>query len=184
MPKATYFNLDEKRKEEIRTSSMDLFINNPYDDIAIREIAEKLDISVGSFYKYFDSKEDMYTYYMDLIEEKLFAHDDPSLKLQVNPLKDLKNLLSDKEYKYYNTWFKVPTTLYLEAYFVNYEDHISKRVKGLEGKLKDNKDLKTAKYFISNALFNFLMFARTFDKTDKPEEMSAKLKVGLMQNVK
>lgn len=181
MPKGTYFNLDEKRKEEIKDISMDLFINNPYDDIAIREIAEKLDISVGSFYKYFDSKEDMYIYFMDLIEEKLSANDDPSLILQFNPLKDLKSILNEKEYKYYNTWLKAPTSLYLDTYFVKYEDHISKIVKDLEklhseGKLMPHLDLRTAKYFISSSLFNFLMFVRNFHPTESSEEVFKKLK--------
>lgn len=71
MPKQTYFNLSEDKKERIRSAVIKLFCTLPYEDVTTRLLASESGISKGSLYQYFDSKDEMYIYYIDLIYTEL-----------------------------------------------------------------------------------------------------------------
>ena len=64
---STYL-LIKKRKLSIL---LDLFIEKDYEDVNIRMLTSKAGISIGSFYKYFDNKDDLYLYLMSEIEKDL-----------------------------------------------------------------------------------------------------------------
>lgn len=50
----------EERRQQILDCSLDLIITRGFDAMKIRDIAEKLDISIGLFFNYFSSKENVY----------------------------------------------------------------------------------------------------------------------------
>lgn len=50
----------EKRREEILTAGLDLFIRKGYSATKIKDIAERADMSVGLLFHYFNSKEKLY----------------------------------------------------------------------------------------------------------------------------
>jgi len=64
-----------KSKLHISNVALNLFKNNPYDDIKITDICEAANVSVGAFYHYFKSKEDIITITYQgldsLVEEKV-----------------------------------------------------------------------------------------------------------------
>ncbi|SDM52625.1 TetR/AcrR family transcriptional regulator [Acetanaerobacterium elongatum] len=49
-----------KRREQILSCSLDLFTSRGYEATKIRDIAERLNISTGLFFNYFESKEKVY----------------------------------------------------------------------------------------------------------------------------
>ncbi|MDY0303559.1 MAG: TetR/AcrR family transcriptional regulator [Sphaerochaeta sp.] len=62
LTKPTFDNLPtEKRLKIIRTATGE-FAKNGYENTSINTIAERASISVGSLYKYFDSKQDLFLY--------------------------------------------------------------------------------------------------------------------------
>ena len=67
--------LDEEKKQRIIRAAIDEFANLGFEAANINKIARKAHISVGSLYKYFKSKEDLFLYVIqlssDLIEEEL-----------------------------------------------------------------------------------------------------------------
>lgn len=69
--------LDEEKKQRIIRAAIDEFANLGFEAANINKIARKAHISVGSLYKYFKSKEDLFLYVIqlssDLIEEELRA---------------------------------------------------------------------------------------------------------------
>lgn len=71
MPKKTFFNLPIDKKQKIIDAAYDLFIENDYKDVNIRSIAKKAGISIGSFYQYFDDKDDLYLFLMTEIEKNI-----------------------------------------------------------------------------------------------------------------
>ena len=50
-----------KRRREIMTTAKEMFLNLPYAQVNIEDIAEATDISKATVYKYFRSKLDIYS---------------------------------------------------------------------------------------------------------------------------
>ncbi len=72
MPKETFFNLPESKRQLIEDVAIDEFSAWGYDNASINRIVEACQIAKGSFYQYFDDKKDLYTYVVAHIgEEKL-----------------------------------------------------------------------------------------------------------------
>ena len=80
MPKPTFFNLPEEKRQQIVDVAIDEFAENDYADVSISRIVARAGIAKGSFYQYFDDKEDLYGYLFDLITEaktEVFSLDHP-----------------------------------------------------------------------------------------------------------
>lgn len=69
--------LDESKQQRVLQAAISEFAARGYEAANINKIAEVADISVGSLYKYFDSKEDLFLYVIqissNLIENELRA---------------------------------------------------------------------------------------------------------------
>lgn len=70
MPKDTFFNLPEQKREKIINAAIDEFVERSYNKVRITEIAENAGIAVGSFYQYFADKRDLVKYILDLTAQK------------------------------------------------------------------------------------------------------------------
>lgn len=66
MPKETFFNLEKSKRDQIFEACVDEFAANPFSSASINQIIKKANISRGSFYQYFNDKEDCY---MHVIQE-------------------------------------------------------------------------------------------------------------------
>ncbi len=66
MPKRTFFNLKEDKHKRIIDSAMDEFSNKTYEQVNLSEIIKNAKIPRGSFYQYFEDKEDLYMYLIEL----------------------------------------------------------------------------------------------------------------------
>jgi TetR/AcrR family transcriptional regulator len=69
MPKQTFFNLPDDKREQIVQVAIDEFAENDYDNVSISRIVARAGIAKGSFYQYFDGKEDLYGYLIGLLAE-------------------------------------------------------------------------------------------------------------------
>ncbi len=65
MPKETFFNLDEVKRNKIKDKLLEIFSEKPYKDVTVSSIIKRLDIPRGSFYQYFNDLEDCYFYVLD-----------------------------------------------------------------------------------------------------------------------
>lgn len=62
MPKETFVKLSNEKKEKIVKSAKEEFARVPFSQTSIKNIVEKAGIARGSFYQYFESKEDLLEY--------------------------------------------------------------------------------------------------------------------------
>lgn len=69
MPKKTFFNLQEAKRNKIIESALDEFSTYTFNSASINRIVEKAQIAKGSFYQYFEDKMDLYKYLLDQIVE-------------------------------------------------------------------------------------------------------------------
>lgn len=66
MPKETFFNLPDEKRQRIIDLALAEFAQNEYDTASISRIVAQAGIAKGSFYQYFENKEDLYTYLLTL----------------------------------------------------------------------------------------------------------------------
>lgn len=62
MPKDTFFNLSQEKQERIIESAKTAFSKKRYSAVTIDAIVALAKIPKGSFYQYFDNKDDLYKY--------------------------------------------------------------------------------------------------------------------------
>lgn len=76
MPKETFLRLPKEKQERIVDAAVDEFAAVPYSESSINRIIKAAGIPRGSFYQYFDGKEDLYLYLMGRIaEEKMEVYE-------------------------------------------------------------------------------------------------------------
>lgn len=64
MPKETFMKLSQEKKDKIIIAAKKEFSRVPFEETSIKNIVEEAGIARGSFYQYFDSKEDLLKYLM------------------------------------------------------------------------------------------------------------------------
>ena len=64
MPTSTFFNLPEEKKQKILKAANKEFARVPIEQVSIKNIVEDAEIARGSFYQYFEDKQDLFEYIM------------------------------------------------------------------------------------------------------------------------
>ena len=80
MPKDTFLNLSEKKRNLIEDVALNEFAEHGFDNASINRIVEKADIAKGSFYQYFEDKGDLYKHILTRIGEEKLAYITPALQ--------------------------------------------------------------------------------------------------------
>ncbi|MDC0831496.1 hypothetical protein AY599_26465 [Leptolyngbya valderiana BDU 20041] len=70
MPKPTFFNLPPEKQDTILEIAIEEFARHDYGVASISRLVKQAHISKGSFYQYFEDKQDLYLYLVDLAIEK------------------------------------------------------------------------------------------------------------------
>jgi AcrR family transcriptional regulator len=69
MPKDTFFNLPEEKRQRIIDLALAEFAANDFETASISRIVAQANIAKGSFYQYFENKEDLHSYLLTLAAE-------------------------------------------------------------------------------------------------------------------
>ncbi len=70
MPKETFFNLAEDKRDRVIDAAINEFSTRSYHKARITAIADNAGIAKGSFYQYFKDKKDLFKYIVELIVNK------------------------------------------------------------------------------------------------------------------
>jgi AcrR family transcriptional regulator len=70
MPKQTYFNLPEEKREKIFNAAVGEFAEYGLENASTNRIVKNSGIAKGSFYQYFEDKQDVFMHMIDVIEQK------------------------------------------------------------------------------------------------------------------
>lgn len=71
MPSKTFLNLDKEKQEKLLAAAWQEFRTVRYPDVSINQIILAAKIPRGSFYMYFNDKEDLFGYMLELHRKKL-----------------------------------------------------------------------------------------------------------------
>ena len=66
MPTKAFYKLDSDKQKRIIDSAKQEFSENYYEDASINKIIKEINMPRGSFYLYFENKEDLYLYILEL----------------------------------------------------------------------------------------------------------------------
>ena len=72
MPKETFFNLDEDKRNKIIEAAKVEFTANPLRKSRVSNIIKEASIPRGSFYQYFDDLDDLYYYVIDDVFDNIY----------------------------------------------------------------------------------------------------------------
>ena len=70
MPKQTFFNLPLDKRETIMNAAIEEFAEYGLENASTNRIVKNSGIAKGSFYQYFEDKQDVFMHMLDLIEQK------------------------------------------------------------------------------------------------------------------
>ena len=70
MPKTTFFNLPVEKREKITQVIIDEFYENTYETASINQIVKAAEIAKGSFYQYFEDKNDIYKMTIEICQKE------------------------------------------------------------------------------------------------------------------
>ena len=71
MPKETFLKLSKEKQQKVINAAKKEFARAPIENVSIKNIVEEADIARGSFYQYFESKEDLLIYILKENSEEL-----------------------------------------------------------------------------------------------------------------
>ncbi|MDR3584337.1 MAG: TetR/AcrR family transcriptional regulator [Desulfosporosinus sp.] len=70
MPKSTFYNLSDEKKGRIFDAALQEFSIRTFSQASLNQIIKNAGIPKGSFYQYFDSKEDLYLYMIEVASKE------------------------------------------------------------------------------------------------------------------
>lgn len=74
MPNKTFNNLPKEKQEAIIEVALKEFITHDYDSASLNQIINDIGIAKGSFYRYFDTKKDLYLFLIDYCINKKYEY--------------------------------------------------------------------------------------------------------------
>lgn len=172
MPKNTFFNLCEEKQMRIIHAGYTIFLNNSYESVTIRDIVKEADIPIGSFYRYFEDKDDLYIYMIDQIENKIYKAliennlNTNSMLIGNTSAEFLKEVLTEKEYNFDQTFNYVPETLlgkyYYHQFNKNMKEEYRKNILNLsnDNLLKEDIDFDFILHMYITSMYNIIMYFR------------------------
>ncbi|KAB3537741.1 TetR/AcrR family transcriptional regulator [Alkaliphilus pronyensis] len=175
MPKNTFFNLPQEKRNRIINAAIEEFSKVHYKKVTIDSIVNSAGVPKGSFYQYFHNKDDLYKYlFSQIVDQK---------KQALVKVKKLQNQLSFRQYvmtlleqgKKFEQ--RVSNLSALKDKFMNecsqevkrdiLKNEIPKSYEVLEeavefyikkGELRQDLDVKTAAYVITSCFVNIQDF--------------------------
>jgi AcrR family transcriptional regulator len=74
MPKQTFLNLPEEKRKTILNAAVEEFAEYGLENASTNRIVKKSGIAKGSFYQYFEDKEDVFRYLLTVLEGEKWAY--------------------------------------------------------------------------------------------------------------
>lgn len=106
--KKTFLNLKPERQEEILKTALIEFTRNDYKSASLTSIVKSLKLAKGSFYRYFNSKKELYIFLIDFAGRKRYEDIDELVNNIPETIEDLlienfrKKIEFDKQYPLYS----------------------------------------------------------------------------------
>ena len=71
MPKPTFLNLPEEKRQAFLKIALAEFADNDYNSASVSKIVERAGIAKGSLYQYFEDKQDLFLYLLEISNQEM-----------------------------------------------------------------------------------------------------------------
>ncbi len=182
MPKKSFFRLNNERQLELYHAALHLFVNHDYEKITMRMVLESLSMNPGTFYRYFDDKDDLYCYSVGNIVHKRVEffqqnNEDFLYVFFISGLfggidQNYAEPLDALELQFLETFSLIPENLLLKVYTNVLKGESTPIIKDalrqmrLNGYLRPNIDDDMVSFMFESMQFNIFMFLRDCKITD------------------
>ncbi|MDN8588837.1 TetR/AcrR family transcriptional regulator [Paenibacillus sp. 11B] len=182
MPKNSFIRLDEARREEISNNAMHLFVDHLYEDITMKMVLDSLSMHPGTFYRYFEDKDDLYCLLVRNVTQKRAAYfnnsnEDSLYRFFLTGLFGNVNgtviePLNELEIKLTETFLYIPENVLLKVYLNVLKGESFPLIKDIlrrmrvDGYLRPDIDDDLISFMFESMQFNLVMFYREFNIKD------------------
>ncbi len=171
MPKSTFFNLPDEKKDKIFEAAVNEFSQNHYGKITIDKIVQKAEIPKGSFYQYFENKDDLYVFLFNQIgNKKKYTIEKAKKNIEKLDFKSYIMLLLEEGDRFENEDIKLiklkdkfmnecPQEIRKEILYNEFPKSYSLLIEVIKlyiekGELRANLDIDSAAYIITQCMAN------------------------------
>lgn len=119
MPKETFLNLDSEKQNIVFNACVKEFSLAPFSQTSINQIIKNANISRGSFYQYFQDKEDCYMYVLSEIAKiKVKIMEQSTIEKPDSSFFELMESMIEVTMQ----WIKEEPEYYMIGYWMDYDD--------------------------------------------------------------
>ena len=168
-PKAAFMRLSEERKQELIEKAKDLYLSHPYEKITARMLLSAMEINSATFYRYFNSKDDLFIYIYKLVSKKADSQTD--YDKVYTETRRLSSILDERDAKFAKLLYTVPEAI-IHRIFFDDEENLSlyKKVVQTEkeaGLIPEDADIDLLAWMNMTGRYNaILYYRRTHDSFD------------------
>lgn len=167
MPKKAFFKLPAKTQASIIETAIDIYTHEKFENITIRTLSEQLNLSIGSFYDYFQDKDELYFYIFDSLISRLLFSGYYKDRIFTVPRPNLADYLSQREIDFYMSFPTAPEYIWRKYYFDTavdgiYYQYVQRELERMkrEGRIREELDVDFMTYLYVTISFNVAMYFR------------------------
>lgn len=189
-PKAAFLRLSEEKKKELIEKAKDIYLSYSYEEITARMLLSAMGINSATFYRYFESKDDLYIYiYSSICESIESKFDQSTLHSRITQFINLKCYLNnDRDKKFFNLFYSLPENIIYRIYFDNDDfRNIYRQILNTEkeeGLLKENVDIEFLSWYLLTIQYNAFIYYRRSHETYNDEDFQEFINYVLFDLVK
>ncbi len=186
MPKDNFFKLDQEKRDRIINAAYDEFITykSNYKKASIKRIVKEADISIGSFYEYFDDKDDLFLFLINNIADKkqkyVFIEKDniKDIFLKILKISEDNSILDDREKELLDVLSSNDNDDLIKKFYFDYalanfmELNLNRLKRDMnKGLLNESIDIEFASYLLTTAEYNIIKYWYYKGITDNTERL-------------
>lgn len=149
MPKKTFFNLPEEKRLKLINAIKDEFTRVPFSEVSINKIIKKAEISRGSFYQYFEDKDDMLDFIISNYKDDFF-------KKAINIIKDKNGDIFESFKELFNVMLEIASKAKVSKFVKHIFSDVKIVEKFLDEENKENNDRLILKEIMPKVNLNIL----------------------------
>jgi len=186
VPKDNFFKLDQEKRDRIINAAYDEFITykSNYKKASIKRIVKEADISIGSFYEYFDDKDDLFLFLINNIADKkqkyVFNEKDniKDIFLKILKISEDNSILDDREKELLDVLSSNDNDDLIKKFYFDYalanfmELNLNRLKRDMnKGLLNESIDIEFASYLLTTAEYNIIKYWYYKGITDNTERL-------------
>ena len=156
--KKAFEKLSDERKQQVISVAVMLFVSNEYENVTVRLICSALNININTFYRWFDTKDDLYVYVYRQLSKRSIESEGQQWTIEdySMTLEGMAEIYSPEELKMLSGWWNLPDEALCKLILDPDESELAYIRKSIErekslGRLRQDLDVEAASYLYATS---------------------------------